>query len=470
MASVCCDKGGLKRVAFKGLDGKRRSLRLGKRSEKYANDVRRHVEAILASAGARLPMDQQTAVWLAEIESDLHSRLASVGLVTPREVKAIDSTSFGAWIDRFRESRAHLKGGTRMGIDYALDNAAAFFGRETAIASITPGRCDDFAIWLTKDQKQAPATAGRRIRTVKAVFRAAVRHELLIRNPMEGIKEGSQSNSTRQQFVDRETIERVIEACPDTEWRLLVCLARFGGLRIPSEAITLRWGDIDWARDRLTVHSPKTEHHPGKERRQIPLFPEIRSALDDRWEVADRGSEFIFDRMRRTVEQSETGWKAVNLRTQFGRILEKAGVTPWPRLWVNLRSSCETELTERFPAHVTAAWLGHTPDVAQKHYLQTLDSHFASAAQNATRTMPESTCKETTEKPQTQEISRIIEKACTKDYPAWIRTMTNRTKICCATVTLRGKNGASRVIDTRLTPDYARTMNKRRLTAGIASV
>ena len=30
----------------------------------------------------------------------------------------------------------------------------------------------------------------------------------------------------------------------------------------------------------------------------------------------------------------------------------------WPRLFHNLRSSCETELMERFPVHVVARWMG----------------------------------------------------------------------------------------------------------------
>jgi hypothetical protein len=32
-------------------------------------------------------------------------------------------------------------------------------------------------------------------------------------------------------------IERVIEACPNAYWRLLVALARFAGLRTPSESL-----------------------------------------------------------------------------------------------------------------------------------------------------------------------------------------------------------------------------------------
>ena len=35
---------------------------------------------------------------------------------------------------------------------------------------------------------------------------------------------------------------------------------------------------------------------------------------------------------------------AVNLRTQFCRIIRRAGFAPWPKLWHNLRASRESEL------------------------------------------------------------------------------------------------------------------------------
>jgi integrase len=49
----------------------------------------------------------------------------------------------------------------------------------------------------------------------------------------------------------------VIDACPDAEWRLLFGLARYAGLRIPSESHRLTWADVDFERARLTVHSPR---------------------------------------------------------------------------------------------------------------------------------------------------------------------------------------------------------------------
>jgi hypothetical protein len=45
-----------------------------------------------------------------------------------------------------------------------------------------------------------------------------------------------------------------------------------------------------------------------------------------------------------------------------------------------MRASCATDWVERFPAHVVAGWLGHSPMIAARHYLQTRDVHFDLAA------------------------------------------------------------------------------------------
>jgi hypothetical protein len=70
------------------------------------------------------------------------------------------------------------------------------------------------------------------------------------------------------------------------------------------------------------------------------------------------------------------GRKSVNLCTHLERIIAKAGHKCWPRLFQNLRASCETDWVERYPAHAVAKWLGHSPKVAAEHYLMSREYHF----------------------------------------------------------------------------------------------
>src|SRR5262249_36258928 len=152
----------------------------------------------------------------------------------------------------------------------------------------------------------------------------------------------------------------VLDACPDAQWRLIVALARYGGLRCPTEVLALELGDVDWERQRFWVRSEKTEGQ-GKPGRWVPLFPELRPHLEAVFDEAPAGTVHFITRYR-GVE--------CNLRTQLHRIVRRAGLEPWAKAFVNLRASRDTELVAQFPAHVVAAWMGHTPRVAAKHYLQ----------------------------------------------------------------------------------------------------
>ncbi|MHC4993858.1 MAG: hypothetical protein ACYTGQ_02285 [Planctomycetota bacterium] len=110
--------------------------------------------------------------------------------------------------------------------------------------------------------------------------------------------------------------------------------------------------------------------------------------MDDAWDAARRGPR-----------DSTT-----NLRTQFNRIIQKAGYEPWPKLFQNLHSSRETELAESFPLHVVTAWIGNSELVAAKHYLQVTDEHFLratakEAAQNAAQKLHETARNDMKEKP-----------------------------------------------------------------------
>jgi hypothetical protein len=187
------------------------------------------------------------------------------------------------------------------------------------------------------------------------------------------------ANGKPRTVVTRAEIVQVLDACPDHHWRAIVALSRYGGLRCPSEVLSLRWNDIDWKASRIVVASPKTEHHAGKGSRTIPLFPELRTILGEALYLASDGAEYVVDERFRKPAMGPGGWMNANLRTHFERIVKRAGLTPWPRLFQNLRASRETELVEAYPVQVVASWLGNTPSVAMRHYLMTTDEHFASA-------------------------------------------------------------------------------------------
>ncbi len=92
---------------------------------------------------------------------------------------------------------------------------------------------------------------------------------------------------------------------------------------------------------------------------------------------------YCISRWRHAAQKTEAGWRNCSLRTQFRKILRRAGVEPWPKPWQNLRSSRETELAEQFPVHVACAWIGNSRPVAMEHYLQVTDEHYQQATKKA---------------------------------------------------------------------------------------
>jgi integrase len=166
---------------------------------------------------------------------------------------------------------------------------------------------------------------------------------------------------------------KVLDACPNNQWRLLFALSRFGGLRCPSEHRELKWSDIDLKHGRMTVRSPKTEHHDGRESRVCPIFPELRPYLEAARKEADKGCEYVI-----TIPNVRAD-KYANPRSTMQKIIRRAGLEPWPKLFQNLRSSCETELAAEHPIHVVCEWIGNTPKVAAEHYLRVTDADYDKA-------------------------------------------------------------------------------------------
>ncbi len=210
-------------------------------------------------------------------------------------------------------------------------------------------------------------------------FAHAQRQGLVDTNPFEFVRHRPGDPSERRAYVPAADILRAVEHAPNGTWKLLIVLSRFAGLRVPSEALSLRWQDVDWNRQRLTVPSPKTQHLPGRSYRVIPLFPAIRPYLEAAWDDAPEGAEYVIPDEYRRRAQGPAGWGNANLRTTFKKIVRRAGLEPWSRLWHSMRASCETDLARQFPLAVVAKWLGNTQAVAMRHYVDVTDADFERA-------------------------------------------------------------------------------------------
>jgi len=366
MASLSTSSTGVRRILFVDRDGQRRQIHLGKMHESAAGVVFDHVEHLLASGRAGVLPRRATSDWLFAIDDKMHARLARVDLVEPR--KRRDNATLGQLIERF-EKASNVAASTRAVHRRAADLLLAHFGEDRLLKDIGP---EDAQLWRRSlvEAGYATATVAKMTHVAKRFFGVAESWALITANPFSGIRPGSQRNPARTAYVPVEDIERAMEHAPDARWRALLGLCRFAGLRCPSELSGLTWADVDLLDRRLVVASPKTSRYEGHESRSVPIAPRLAPLLEDLYELAEEGEPLLFPGLANSS----------NLRTTFTKIIRRAGLTPWPRLFQNLRASCATDWAAAFPNRDAAAWLGHSPMIAAQHYTKPRDEHFRQAA------------------------------------------------------------------------------------------
>jgi integrase len=392
MASITTDQNGNRRLQFKAPDGRRQTIRLGQVTKKVADQVRYHVEEIIAARTANVPLNPSTAQWVTTLSDTMSERLAVAGLVKRQE-----RVELGQWLDHFVEIRKDVKPATKTNWGHTVRNLKEFFGEEKDPREINLAEAEQFKQYLI-GLKLKSATVSKRLQNAKMFFRRMTKEKIISENPFDDVKYYHANDKKKNAIIDRKLYDRIMEAMPDIQWRAIVALARIGALRCPSEVLSLRWKDIDWPDGWMNVRSPKNEHHPGREVRQVPLFAELRKILTEARELAPKGTKYVIWKTElRSGIQGPRGWQNGNLRGRFNHFLQSSGIPQITKPFQSMRSSRENEMVEEYPLKCVVDWVGHDIKVAAKHYLDsTSGEHHQKAVlghekvtQNPTHTVTE---------------------------------------------------------------------------------
>lgn len=423
MASISTDKNGNRRVLFKHVDGSRQAVYLGPVPMGVAAKFKQNIERILIAMKTGQSIESATIEWLVGLSDDLHAKLCSHGLAQPRVAatekgKADAKPMLGDFLREYIDGRTGIKPRTKINLEQAREKLVKYFESEgpRSMDSITPGDADKFRRKIR--EKLGENTVRRHCGRAKQFFLAAVRDRLIAESPFADMKKTKvKANKKRERFISLDDARKVLDACPDSQWRAIFALCRFGGLRCPSEVLELRISDINWDTETMLVRSPKTEHHDGHEERTVPIFDELEPYLSEAWHQAEPGSVYLISKYRDASS---------NLRTQFNRIVTKAGLTPWPKPFQNLRSTRETELFRqgRELADVCAI-IGNSPAVALEHYLQVSEDlkrggnkvAGVSATHIPTQQVAEPDCTGPTEKCENAENLVVLGVSGEQEYP-----------------------------------------------------
>lgn len=376
MASVVNGKNGFKRIKFTDGDGKNRTVYVGDISREQAETIKVKITEINNANIVGLPMPVESRLWLNRVGDSFYRKLVAVHLVEPR-----GSSLLGEWLKQFIDGRGNMKPNALRKLKQTETRLIAFFGANTALRKITRARASEWATWLRAGKYSNPKVMGPLseasvkilVGNVKTIMNEAAKLNLVAENVFSHLSSGS-TPTKNDRYVTPEEAIKILAECPSHTYRLIFGLARYAGLRTPSEVMPLRWADINWSRHRLNVRSPKTERFRGHERRVVPIEPRLMTLLTAAKEAAE-DEECLF-------RITWAGGGAVH--TRMKGIVRSAGVELWDDLFQTLRRSCEIEWAGRYPQYAVSKWIGHSITVSGRHYANAIpDELYERAAQMA---------------------------------------------------------------------------------------
>jgi site-specific recombinase XerD len=354
--------------------------------EKEAERALLHVEHLITAKQTKTAMPQDTVEWLIDPRfSHIRKRLEELQIITPEKTQTdITVVEFmGQTIARLHDKKPN----TIRIYERSLYFVKQHFG-DMKLVEVTSRHARQFrAFLLVPDRSDGGKRLGenttrKMICKLRTIFNIAIEEELITKNPfkVKGLPTNvSNSHKDREKFIERATIDKVIKFAPDAEFAFIIALARYGGLRTPSEFRLLKHGDFFLSEDPACfyVFAPKTEYRQ-PEPRKVPLFPELLPHIKKLISSSEAAKgKFVFSERYRTCSEA-------NITNIMRRTIKNAGVTLWPKLWQNLRASRATELvreTEARDIKGVSDWLGHSPAVLLKHYLRANDDAFRRATQ-----------------------------------------------------------------------------------------
>jgi len=186
------------------------------------------------------------------------------------------------WLDSIR---LNVKHSTLKRRRLCIANLERHFRRVT-LSGITPDLCQAWS--SSRGDEIAPQTFAHELGTLKAIFKYAIAHGILYRNPADAIKRRrivitrEKHIPTRAQFTSLIETIRQSDGKPDNQAKAghgadFVELLAYSGMR-KGEAVALKWQDVDFAGNQLTVTggANRTKNY---ETRHVPLSAQLRKLL-----------------------------------------------------------------------------------------------------------------------------------------------------------------------------------------------
>lgn len=352
---------------------------LGRVTKRQAEMVLRHVESLVASRAAGLPLDESSAKWLTKVGDRLLGGLERAGLVE-------GGARLGAVVERYKAmKRKAVKPSTMARLEQAMRAVVDELGEGRRMAAVTEAEAIDLRAKMI-ERGLAEATIRKQCQDMRGLWDYAVKAKLVTENPFVAVPVSAVAREDHV-HVDRAASLAVLDELPNARWRALWALARWGGLRVPSEPRELKIGDVvlrgaaEEGLPTMTVTDVKRSRGKATTQRTrvVPLFEEVEGPLAAAIAELPAGEERVFPWL--------VGMQGDSVRKPLIKAIKRAGLTVWPDLWRNVRSTRERELHDYLPADVASTIMGNTEAVAKRHYLRMTEANLRRALDGSMHTL-----------------------------------------------------------------------------------
>jgi integrase len=235
------------------------------------------------------------------------------------------------------------------------------------LRELTGARISEYLTLRANKDKLAPKTLNRIRQVVGTFFEWLIDQELLRDNPIRRVKRFPEPAPIIR-YLKHEQIDELLRVVRDDRVYSLVATLVFAGLR-RSEALWLRWEDIDLERNLLSVRAKRDDDErwqpKTKRNRLVPIQSRLAAILRE----LPKTSGWVF------TSPKGCRWDPDNLSQRYTALVRAAGL-PWSLL--DLRHTFGTMLAMKGKSLAKiAAVMGNSPEICRRHYahIATEDLH-----------------------------------------------------------------------------------------------
>ena len=286
--------------------------RNGKSVMEAGTDRAQRAKALLAEAVAEIERETFTAPTARKYLSKL------LAIATGEEMQSYTIESWTAeWLRRKARDSSEATMARYNGHTKALLSWLGTDRRKKPLESLT---AMDARKWREslQDGGRAGKTVLAYIKDAGGVYRAAIREGLVSFNPFNALEAIDTSDSQERKPFTSKEVSELLKAAPCDEWRGLILVAAFTGLRL-GDAARLSWAAVDLEAKRITLIPSKTKKK--KREVRIPIQPDLLAFFESVPIHSDKPDAPVFEKLSKV----EIGARA-GLSQTFNKIMKDAGV------------------------------------------------------------------------------------------------------------------------------------------------